>query len=107
MQSACCWLRRCLSDKKAEGLTRICTDETDLRAGKARTRTAVLHSFRMRTKNAKSLKAGLLRDASGGDSCLGHERVAANGEGLDAIALYFEAAADRGWHDDLAFGADG
>src|SRR5207253_1421785 len=47
------------------------------------------------------------RDASGGDSCLGHERVAANGEGLDAIALYFEAAADRGWHDDLAFGADG
>src|SRR5260370_31652142 len=35
------------------------------------------------------------------------ECLAANGEGFDAIALYLEATADGGWHDDLAFGADG
>src|SRR5260370_38409268 len=34
------------------------------------------------------------------------ECLAANGEGFDAIALYLEATADGGWHDDLAFGAD-
>src|SRR5216683_6558011 len=43
---------------------------------------------------------------SGGDSCLCQERLAANGQGFDAVALYLEATPDGGWHDDLAFGAD-
>src|SRR5258708_15090012 len=33
--------------------------------------------------------------------------MATNGQGLDAVALYVDAAADGGWHNDLAFGADG
>jgi hypothetical protein len=42
---------------------------------------------------------------SGGDAGFGVERLPANGQGFNAIALYLEATSDGGRHDDLPFGA--
>ena len=50
-------LRTCL---RTEGLTRICTDETDLRTGKSKNNDEIQGSFspfRMTTKNKAQQKA--------------------------------------------------